>query len=315
MLRGSELTRALAVGAVACASLLSTSTGALAQPAKDVSTPGEKLFREGRDAMGTGDYVTACAKFKESYALEHVVTSLLNEADCEEKRGRLNTSLKLWQDGRGRAEDDAARKLCDDHVNALKPRVPLLEVQVATPDLSAVTVTLDGAPFATGVATPVDPGSHDLVAGAAGRSSETQKVQLEEGGKKTVTVLGAVASTTNNPPVTAPATPPTSSSSPVRTAGWITGGVGLAGLVLFGATGIAVLTNHDDCPEYKCASDKRPQGLLVANAVGLVVGIVGVGVGTTLVIVGGPKKTDAPKAAVDFGISPASAGVGFSARF
>ena len=310
MLRFDPRSLLVGVAIAAGASLLGRSAQAQPSPL----TRGEKLFREGRDAMAARDFVTACGKFDESYALEHVVTSLLNEADCEEKRGRIATSLRLWKEGSAKADDDAVKKLCAEHIAALEPRVPRLDVHIGQVGLAGVTLTVDGAPFVAGTPMPIDPGVHDVGATAPGRPAETQHVRIDEASTKTITVLATVTAT--EPPVVGPRAKPeeSSSGSGVRTAGFVTGGVGLAGLVLFGATGIAVLTNHDDCPHYECPSSKRPTGLLAANAAGLVVGVVGVVVGTTLIIVGGSKK-EAPKAALWLGASPSLSGASFSSRF
>src|SRR5688572_14112375 len=49
----------------------------------------EALYRAGRDAAKKGDWDSACAKFAESQRLDPAPGTLLNLADCEERRGLI----------------------------------------------------------------------------------------------------------------------------------------------------------------------------------------------------------------------------------
>src|SRR5688572_15982089 len=80
----------LALALLACASIAH---------AADDETRARDLFTEGRDAMNRGDYAIACAKFEESMRLFRRASMLLNLGACNEKLGKLATSLRYWQEG------------------------------------------------------------------------------------------------------------------------------------------------------------------------------------------------------------------------
>src|SRR5262245_11520882 len=82
------------------------SAGAHAQPAETV---GEQLFREGRELLGAGKVDEACAKFEQSYQLEHALGSLLNLANCEEQRKRFKVALDHWREAAKNADTQKNR--------------------------------------------------------------------------------------------------------------------------------------------------------------------------------------------------------------
>jgi len=99
--------------------------------------------------------------------------------------------------------------------------------------------------------------------------------------------------------------------------GWLSLGVGGAGAIVFAATGIVVLGQCDaeiGDESFVCVDDEgtptdAPTGLLAANVVGLVVGVAGVGLGVTFLIVEATDD-DGPSATVTaFGV-PGGAGLG-----
>ena len=82
---------------LALAALCSWSPSASAQ-----TSPGDAdaLFAEGRRAAQAGDYDRACASFAASLALDRAAGTLLNLADCEERRGRLAEAQRLFVAGK-----------------------------------------------------------------------------------------------------------------------------------------------------------------------------------------------------------------------
>ncbi len=82
----------------------------------------EQLFQEGRELMQKGQLEEACARFAESFELEHAVGTLLNLASCMERSGRVPRACELYTEARDLSKsggrDDRAR-FADDRRAAL----------------------------------------------------------------------------------------------------------------------------------------------------------------------------------------------------
>lgn len=141
----------------------------------------EALFREGRSAMKTGDYETACAKFEESHRLEASRGALLNLGLCEEQRGRIATAwskLKLLIDTA--PADDERVVLAKERIAALEPDLPRVRISVAEAPEGSV-VLLNGVELRSaslGTFIPLDPGSHELVLGAPDGRRSVRRIQI-----------------------------------------------------------------------------------------------------------------------------------------
>ena len=92
----------------------------------------EALFAAGREAMERGDYAAACAKFDESERLDPAPGTLMNLADCNEKRGHLAAAWENWRDARGtlRPDDDRLR-VVEARLATLEARLPHLVIELA----------------------------------------------------------------------------------------------------------------------------------------------------------------------------------------
>lgn len=73
---------------------LSTLAGPAA--AQSAATQADALFKQGRAQMAAGNLEAACTAFDSSQQLDPAVTTLLNLADCREKRGQLATAWGLF---------------------------------------------------------------------------------------------------------------------------------------------------------------------------------------------------------------------------
>ena len=107
----------------------------------------------------------------------------------------------------------------------------------------------------------------------------------------------------------------------MRTVGLVVGGTGVAGLAVFTVTGLMLKSKVQDleaqCPNGCTDPDHlgqvdRARTLQTTANVGLVVGLVGIGVGTTLFVLGQSKRGDNSVA-----VSPANGGamVSYAGRF
>jgi hypothetical protein len=194
--------------------------------------------------------------------------------------------------------DDCAQRL--DEVDRVQPTIVFEVHDGGGKDLSAVRVLLDGRPWldrVDGAAVPLDPGAHTFTFQAAGQPPVTQSFIIREGDKarRERLVVGAAAVPAPPPPsgVTAPpepppqpppvlvppppapgpeevatpkpvpATPPPAPSSggrPLRTAGWVLGGVGLGGVLLGSVFGVSAIGKWNDAKNLCNTSSGCPGG-------------------------------------------------------
>lgn len=93
----------------------------------------------------------------------------------------------------------------------------------------------------------------------------------------------------------------------LRAVGYIAGGVGIAGMILFAVAGLGAKNAYDrldeNCRESVCDEEARDSdiqdGKLLQKAanIGLATGLTGIGLGVTLIVLGGNHAHDAPPAA------------------
>jgi hypothetical protein len=267
----------------------------------------EALFAAGREALRQGDYRSARDKFTESNHLDPAVGTVLNLAICEEHLGLLASAWQRYQEViQALARGDERLPVARARAAAIDARVPRLTIRLA-PSAPAQTKVSRGAGALTsasfGTALPLDPGKHEIVATAPGRSARRYDVVLAEGARKELVVEPG-------PPLPEPARPqqavPARKRSPEpqagprsvqRTAGFVIGGAGIAALITSAVTGVLVIdrkqTVDRECgPDGFCsdaAFEAAESGKTLASVstVAFVFGLVGVGSGTYLVLSSG----------------------------
>ncbi|HVR21343.1 MAG TPA: hypothetical protein VMS65_16635 [Polyangiaceae bacterium] len=261
----------------------------------------EALFRAGREAMERGDYAQACSQFEESQRLEPAGGTAFNLAACFEKLGRVASAWKTYREAAERLPaGDARVRMSEEQARALESRLPKLTLRTG-PSSGAVEVELNGVALGAatlGLALPVDPGEQRIVVRASGREARELTVILAEGESKEVVLSPgapvAPAGAESASAKTAPASPPPADKgSGQRTLGWVVGGVGLAGLTVSLVTGMMVLdkksTVDDECTDDVCSSKgdeaaSSGRTLSTVSTAAFVVGAVGLGVGTYLLL-------------------------------
>jgi len=220
----------------------------------------EALFEAGRQAIEKGDYASACPRFRESERLDPAPGTLLNLADCEEHLHHLARAWEAWKEALATLPaDDPRLRAAKQRAQAIESRVPRLTLtrDPSAPEGVAVRrddVEIHGASF--DVALPVDPGEHAITVTAPGHDPKTTTITLKEGEARTFVALAGPLTSTAPPTPTAPASAPSTSSATFRTAGLITGAVGLAMLgvgSVFGAMALAKKSTVDtDCGPNGC---------------------------------------------------------------
>jgi hypothetical protein len=283
---------------------------------RDAATA-EALFRQGRRAMDAKNFPEACPRFAESQKLDPAAGTLMNLATCEEKVGKLAGAWQHWKEAIDSlpAKDDRipfARSRVDD----LEKRLPRLRISLAKDSGTGVNVLRDEMELGAagqGVLLPVDPGPHVVTVRMRGHLDEKVTVVLAESEEKQIEVHPGPAELAD--------TSHGSKSLP-RTLGWVTGGIGVAGVATGVITGVMLANTKSsvlaNCIDKMCANqqgvDAASSGrtLLVVNTAAWIVGAAGIGLGAYFLISSSP---DRPAAAVVPVASPNGASLSCVGRF
>jgi len=248
----------------------------------------EAIFEQGKQLMQTGDFGQACTKFEASQKLDQGVGTLLYLADCYEKLGRTASAWATFKEAAsvaGAQGQETRQKLAVQRARALEPDLAKLTIEVAAGNESILgfEVRSDGvavppAQYATPF--PIDPGTHHIEAGAPGKRTHTETINVTRGVSHVNLPLLIDLTPPGTPPVAAgPASsttlgPSSSGAAPVlvasparsaqttndsvsdqdktqRTLSYIAGGLGVVGIGLGAYFGIAALHNNssskDNC--------------------------------------------------------------------
>lgn len=295
---------------------------ALAAPAaaQQTSAQAEAAFRRGKQLMAQNKLAEACASFAASQAIEPMVTTLINLADCREKNKELASAWGHYTEAqrqlRGRKDSDSVHllKVATKRATRLEPR--LSHLTIVAP--AGVEVTRNGErvePASFGQALPVDGGTYELAAHAPGHADWSTTVKLavqDEARSVTVPELVPLA-TAPRPVAKAPVSAPPPRAHPAprpaapaqapahasRLPGYATLGAGA--LAIGGSLVIGQLarSKYSDAKavcggDLECADDDQVQRAKalssqartrawIATGVGAA-GLVAVGVGTYLVL-------------------------------
>ncbi len=315
--------------------LLSAAPSAHAQT-RDSATA-EALFRAGRKAAEKGDYKMACARFKESNRLDPEPGTAFNLGDCNEKIGKLASA---WQRFREVIQvlppSDPRVAVARKRGAALEHRVPHLTLRLAPGVAGDVTVLRDQVELghaSFGLALPVDPGKHVVDVRAPGHADKHYTLSLAEGQSRELVVQPGALSQAPAPAAASPqvagstpaGSPPpqdrgTGGGSGLRTAGYVMGGVGVAGMATSLVLGAMVLSQKSivdsHCAGKRCDQeglDAADAGktLSTASTVSFIAGAVLTGVGVTLVLTHRPEQQTALAAHA----VPGGATLGLGGRF
>lgn len=273
--------------AVFSACVFSTA-GAVAQSPSDRALA-ESLFHEGRRLLEAGDAEAACPKFAESHRIAPALGALLNLATCHERVGRTASAWVEFSEAATLARrlgQTARERLATERADALEPDLSRLTLVVAgqTPDLA---VELDGKAIgsgAWGTPVPVDPGEHEVRAGAPGKKPWQTRVTVPKG-PTTITVsvpelvraadadvapVAPVVASAAAPATARPESPPApgdsgsegTSSAASTTWIWVSGGIAAVGVGSGIYFGLKTFAEKETVDQY-CDSDScsDPRGL------------------------------------------------------
>jgi hypothetical protein len=274
---------------------------AQAAPSQGDRAKARKLAGEAMDLFAAGDFAAAYEKFSEADELVPAPTLKLRMARSLDKLDRLQEAVKVYReviayelDRFAPAVHRQARKQAVPELAALLEQVPKVVVTVEGPQANAATVTMDGGPFppeSLGEEVPLDPGVYRFEA-REGERVISETVELGRGVTERVALaLPMLPEADDGEPTTAP--PRDDGVDPMVVAGWTAIGIGGLGLIVGGATGIAMLAKEggleERCPNRQCPPAEHDAArefdrLRVTTTVGLVVAGLGAGAGVTLLL-------------------------------
>jgi hypothetical protein len=320
----SILRAGLGLGVVAVS--LAAGGGARAQTKQELDAA-RKQFQEGMALSAANNCSAALTKYRAVANVKMTAQVAFNIAECEERLGKLVSALGNYRlaasqaQGDPKAKDVASRVA--DRIDALDARIPRLTIKRGT-GADIASIELDGSELGAAqlsAATPVDPGSHTVVAKVGDKVYAQDTVVLAEKETKTFEVKITVPVAKIEQPVIVdpdpqpelPPPPPAKSKVP----GAVALGVGGVGVIL-GVTFVVIrggaLSDLDkQCggdttcpPSAQTTADKGrlftglAEGAFVLGAAGLVTGIV-------LLATSGPPKPKPSSAFV--GAPPDARGV------
>lgn len=268
-------------GTIACSLLLGALLGVQlgvtgrtqAQASGGDKAAAEILYDRGITLMRDGKTAEACKQFEQSQAIERGIGTMLHLAECYETLGRTASAWALFREAASTARFEGQTdrvKWGNDRAAALAPKLSMLTLQVS-PDnqMAGFVLTRDGTSIAPGlwnVPVPVDPGVHKLHAEApdhrewnaevnvgADADSVTFSVPaLVHKPQAAVAAPGSIApldASSPNAGSSVPAHSPPSDSggwAGQRTFGLVVGGVGVVGLGVGAAFGLAAISKKSE---------------------------------------------------------------------
>jgi hypothetical protein len=286
---------------------------AWAEPTAADRATARTLAQEGQDALDAKRYSVSVDRFSRAESLVHAPTLLLglaraqvglgNLVEAQENYNRIiregvaSNAPKSW----GKALVDANKE-----VQTLSSRIPWVTINVNGPSTPEVVLDATPVPNASlGVRRAVNPGEHAVKASGEGYLPATKTITMAEGQTLSVTLDLEKAPAPPPPPAPtevaggppAPEAPKSTSGGARKTMGFVALGVGGAGLITGGITGLVAIQKHNTlnkvCPNGQCTREiyelNRPtlnayHAMTTISDIGFIVAGVGVAAGTILLL-------------------------------
>jgi hypothetical protein len=299
-------------------------------------------FDRGVERMEAKDYAAACPAIEQSMKLDPYPGTLFTLAECETLRGRAAAALARYGEYLQMYASLPPEKQKKQGARAKEARLKTAELErvvaratfTLPPETPAGTVVArDGVTLAAGeleAPAVLDPGDHVVTTQAPGGPLTEQRFTLGKGEKRTIALEVRRAAGAPAPPSGAPAPAPVPLSGR-RVAAFVSGGVGVAGLVLGAVTGGLMLSKKDAisagckdtgsgvaaCNAEGASAGNSAKMLGAVASAGFVTGLLGAGMAVVLFATA-PKRASARAAAsggVEVGVrSLGAAGTSVSVR-
>lgn len=221
----------------------------------------QRLFDEALSLLDKNQAEHACPKLERSLQLDPGIGTQFQLADCYERLGKRATAYRLFDEVASRCAALGATEhaqLALQRKAALESQLQYLALEIQLP-LDGLDLSLDQRPIPRekwADRLPVDPGVHNFVARAPGYAPLTGTVTVLAGTRVTTLGIGPVAAPTSGPGnALARVSQPTGTVDPIgqtnradryRTLGYVTTGIGVAGLAVGGVFGLVALSKKHD---------------------------------------------------------------------
>ena len=261
-----------------------------------------KADKDGQALEKKKSWEDARAAYQKSLELRDNAETRIRLAGVEEKLGNLvEAAAELEKALEAKDLSFAARTKAKAKLKGIEKRVPSIVLELPTGFSGTVRVD-DHEVGKAELSSPVrvNPGSHEVKAEAEGFKPYSESISLKEKEKKNLSILMTEAAKTEDEAPAAPAEDkPKQKSGGNKTLAYVSLGVGAVGLVVGSVFALQAKSTKSDldskCKSGVCSESQRDlydKGKNQANVatVGFVVGAVGLGVGTVLLLTSGDGK-------------------------
>ena len=295
----------------------------------------EAFFAQGRSLRLEKKCAEAIPLFRKALdARPSGIGALRNVAECEEEIGHFASARADFWRLRAAALETNDQKYAgwdayaETRYKNLEQKVPKMTVRLSGVGLDLVRVTIDGQPLhpdLVGTELERDPGTHVIEASYGGAAPLRVEKTLAPGAREVVTVV--IPGDPRTLVANADAGKASRGPSPLRTAGFVVLGVGVASGVGLAIAAVirasAQSTVDQSCPGTMCptmadqmnANDAISRGKAASTALDVLIPltVAGVGAGVTLITIGSLAKPSAPAptagvSGVEIGVAPSIAG-------
>lgn len=220
--------KSVAAGLLGTVLLLASKSAAAQAASNGRSSKAAALVQQARALLDTGRIADACDKFQAAETLEIDTRTLFQLGDCQERAGRSASAWHAFLEAEALAQDKKEHELsrrAAERVAALEPKLNRIVFLVPTTSrVPGLTVRLGAntvPPSAWGTEIPIDPGVQRISASAKGYRPWSADVDASrsEGRRYPIDV-----------PALAPEQTGGDRGRAYRTAGVVSGSVGLAGI-------------------------------------------------------------------------------------
>jgi tetratricopeptide (TPR) repeat protein len=319
---------------------LVASVGAPSARAQSSATA-EALFSQGLADMEAGHYEAACSAFAECQRIDPTPGTLFTWAECEAKAGKVAAAYAHYTEylrlveRMNHAQQQNHREraaIAKSKQAALHAEVPTLRLILPANAPSGVRVTRDGVELdagSLGTALPADPGEHRITTQLPGGPLVEQRIMLAPGDDKTLKLDVRTPEPKTQHRTPSPDVPPRADTNGgVRRAGFVIGGLGIAGLAAGSIAGAFALQRKgivdEECDATRCSAaglaaveSGRTAGTF--STAGFAIGLAGLATGAVLIFTA-PDEKKPQSANAEFwagvaGAEPHSVLVGMTGRF